>query len=60
MKNNSVSITCYGKTEKWTSRKEAAHFYLMAIAGSEGSERARYTKILTELMMGFENCTDEE
>ncbi len=32
------------KTETWDSRKEAADFYLRAIAGSEGSECERYTK----------------
>lgn len=40
-------------------QKEAADFYLRAIAGSEGSECERYTKIYTELLMGKEVCTDE-
>lgn len=47
------------KTETWDSRKEAADFYLRAIAGSEGSECERYTKIYTELLMGKEVCNDE-
>lgn len=58
-KLDAVQITCYGKTETWDSRKEAADFYLRAIAGSEGSECERYTKIYTELLMGKEVCTDE-
>lgn len=59
-KLDTVKITCYSKTEIWDSRKEAADFYLRAIAGSEGSECERYTKIYTELLMGFSECTDEE
>ena len=42
------------------SRKEAADFFLRAIAGSEGSECERYTKIYTELLMGKSVCTDGE
>lgn len=59
-KLDSVKITCYGKEETWDSRKEAAAFYIRAIAGSEGSECRRYTKIYTELLMGKNVCTDEE
>lgn len=57
-KLDSVKITCYGKEETWDSRKEAADFYLKAIAGSEGSECERYTKIYTELLMGLSECID--
>lgn len=59
-KLDAVKVTCYGKEETWDSRKEAADFYLRAIAGSEGSECERYTKIYTELLMGKSICTDEE
>lgn len=59
-KLDSVKITCYGKKEVWDSRKEAADFYLCAVAGSEGSECDRYTKIYTELLLGQEVCSDEE
>jgi len=59
-KLDAVKITCYGKEETWDSRQEAADFYLKAIAGSEGSECERYTKIYTELLMGLTTCTDEE
>ena len=58
-KLDTVTITCYGSTEVWDSRKEAVDFYLRAITGSEGSECERYTKIYTELLMGKEVCTDE-
>lgn len=57
-KLDSVKVTCYGKEEVWDSRKEATDFYLRGIAGSEGSECERYTKIYTELLMGFSTCTD--
>ena len=58
-KLDSVKVTCYGQTEVWDSRKEAADFYLRAIAGSEGSECERYTKIYVELLSGMEECSDE-
>jgi hypothetical protein len=59
-KLDTVTVTCYGKTESWDSRKEAGEFYLKAIAGSEGSECERYTRIYKEIMMGLPVCTDEE
>lgn len=55
-----VRTVCYGKTDEWYSREEAERFFLRAMAMSEGSEQARYTKIYTELKMGKEFCTDEE
>lgn len=58
-KLDSVKITCYGQTEVWDSRKDAADFYLKAIAGSEGSECERYIKIYAELLSGMEECSDE-
>lgn len=59
-KLETVRTICYGREEVWDSRKEAAEFFLRAIAGSEGSECGRYTKIYTELLMGKDICTDEE
>lgn len=59
-KLETVKTICYGKEDVWDSRKEAADFFLRAIAGSEGSECERYTKIYTELLMGKPVCTDEE
>lgn len=55
-----VRTVCYGKTDEWYNREEAERFFLWAMAMSEGSEQARYTKIYTELKMGKEFCTDEE
>lgn len=59
-KLNTVKTICYGKEDVWDSRKEAAEFFLQAMAGSEGSECDRYTKIYMELLMGKDVCTDEE
>ncbi len=54
-----VTTVCYGKKEEWTSRRAAEEHFFMAMAGTEGCEQERYTKIYTELMMGFAVCTDE-
>lgn len=59
-KLNTVTTICYGKKDVWDSRQEAREFFLAAMAGSEGSECDRYTKIYTELIMGKSVCTDEE
>ncbi len=59
-KLDSVKVTCYGETKVWDSRKEAAEFYLQAMASSDGSEQSRYSKIFSELMMGLTECSDEE
>ncbi len=57
-KLDSVTTVCYGKRKVWDSRKEAADFYLCAIAGSEGSECERYTAVYTKLIAGLEVCSD--
>ena len=59
-KLDTVRTVCYGKEDVWDSREDAAGFFLRAIAGSEGSECERYTRIYTELMMGKDFCTDGE
>ena len=59
-KLDTVRTVCYGKEDVWDSRKEAAEFFLWAIAGSEGSECERYMKIYAELLMGKAVCTDGE
>ena len=57
-KIDSVTVICYGKSEVWDSRKEAADYYLQAIAGSEGSECERYVTIYTKLLLGDTVCSD--
>lgn len=59
-KLETVKTICYGKTNVWDSREDALAFFLKAMAGSEGSENDRYTKIYMELMMGMDECSDEE
>lgn len=58
-KLDSVKTICYGKTEVWDSRKDAADFFLQAIAGSEGAECERYATIYTKLIFGSEVCSDD-
>lgn len=57
-KLDTVKTICDGREDVWDSRKEAGEFFMRAMAGSEGSERSRYTKIYTELKIGYEICTD--
>nr|DAW29198.1 MAG TPA: protein of unknown function (DUF4314) [Caudoviricetes sp.] len=59
-KLDSVKVTCYGDIKVWDSRKEAIEFYLRTMAGSEGSEHERYSKIYVELSLGMPTATDEK
>ena len=59
-KLDSVKTICYGKEELWDSRKDAADFFLQAIAGSEGAECERYTTIYAKLIEGLDVCSDGE
>lgn len=54
-----VTTVCYGEKKVWDSRKEAADFFLQAIAGTEGAECERYTTIYTKLVSGLEVCSDD-
>jgi hypothetical protein len=58
-KLDSVKTICYGKEELWDSRKDAADFFLQAIAGTEGAECERYTTIYAKLVQGLEVCSDD-
>jgi hypothetical protein len=58
-KLDSVKTVCYGKEELWDSRKDAADFFLRAVAGSEGAECERYTTIYAKLVQGLEVCSDD-
>lgn len=59
-KLDAVTVTCYGDTKVWDSRKEAMEFYLRAMAGSGGSEYERYSKIYVELSLGMPTAIDEK
>ena len=54
-----VTTICYGEKKVWDSRKEAANFFLQAIAGSEGAECERYTTIYAKLVSGLEVSSDD-
>lgn len=58
-KDDIVTITCYGRTEKMP-RKDALAFYLEAMMNSESSEQDRYTTIYCQLKEGQKVCSDEE
>lgn len=58
-KLDSVKTICYGKEELWDSRKDAADFFLQAIAGTKGAECERYTTIYAKLVQGMEVCSDD-
>lgn len=50
-KNDIVTITCYGQTEKM-KRQEAIDFYLEGMMCCEGSEAERYSNIYFQLLEG--------
>ena len=58
MKNDMVIVTCYGNT-KQMRRPKALEYYAEAMSCSEGSERERYAIIVSKLLNGETNCTDE-
>ena len=57
-KLDAVTTICYGEKQVWDSRKDAADYFLQAMAGSEGSECDRYTNIYTKLILGKTVCSD--
>lgn len=59
-KLDTVKTICDGREVVWDSRKEAGEFFMRAMAGSEGSECERYTKIYAGLVSGKAVCTDED
>ncbi len=58
-KLDTVTTICYREKKVWDSRKDAAGFFLEAIAGSEGAECERYTTIYAKLVSGLEVCSDD-
>lgn len=49
-----------GKIIIWNSRDEALLFFIQCSLSSEGSEKARYEKIIKQLREGKNTCSDEE
>lgn len=54
-----VTVRCYGKETEYKTREEAIVYFANACACSEGSEQERYAKILSQLLNGSNECTDE-
>jgi len=59
-KDRPVTITCYGKTETWDSRKKARAFYWEGVRCCEGAERDRYMNIVMGIDDGLDEVTDPE
>lgn len=57
-KVKTVTTVCYGEKKEWLSRSEAEDYFLEAMAGSDGSEKERYTNIYLKLKSGYDYCTD--
>lgn len=56
--NETVTITCYGKTEQ-RKRGEAMDFYLEGARCCDGCEAERYFNIYCDLIDGLMVCSDE-
>lgn len=54
-----ITIKCYGEEEIWESRKKAMDFYYEGMMCCEGSEKDRYATIYSQLVEGFNYCSDE-
>lgn len=59
MRNDIVSITCYGSERKY-HRKDAIKEFRTAMFCSEGHEQARYVHIYECLLYGDKIISDEE
>ena len=56
-----VTVTCYGKAEKWEDRLDAMSFYKEAMLGCDRNshEYQRYSAIWNALSGGSKEATDE-
>lgn len=53
-----VNITCYGRTERM-NRQDAINLYADGVMCCDGSERERYAIILSGLVSGLTDVSDE-
>ncbi len=53
-----IKTICYGTERHWSDRTDAVRWFLECVSASEGSEKERYTNILTQLLSGAEVATD--
>lgn len=58
--DTSVTIECYGHTEKWNSRYLAYHFYLKGAEECDGCESERYLNIAAKILMGRDFADDSD
>lgn len=56
--NVEVHVMCYGKKMSFKNKDEAIEFFLDGVCNSEGAERARYDKIIDQLISGKTECSD--
>lgn len=56
--NNPVVVECYGKTDRYDTRKDAIDFYRDCADCAEGSEWERYARVLLDLYAGKSHATD--
>ena len=56
-----ITVTCYGETKVYESRRKATDFFLQAMLGCDprSSEYSRYASIIEQLMVGYIHYTDE-
>lgn len=57
-KKDMVRIICYNQVERM-ERKDALDKYLEGMMMCDGSERERYASIYSQLMAGYQTCSDK-
>lgn len=53
-----VKTICYGKERIWDKKEEAIEFFIDCMLNSEGSEKERYSNILSSLKANLKVCKD--
>lgn len=53
-----VTTICYGEERKWERRVDAMEFFWCGVISCDGAERDRYVKVLTDLELMKDVCTD--
>ena len=55
-----VIVECYGMQKTYETREQAKEFYTECFHNSEGAERDRYIRILSDIEEGRVFCSDRE
>lgn len=58
VKPSVVTITCYNETKTWF-RDDALAFYQAGVESCDGAERQRYMNIVSQLLRGETECSDQ-